>query len=98
MTVAVRKHLDTNRKDKDSKFRLILVESRIHCLARYYKRSRPRSNTTVLLPRLWSRNCALTCSGVGGRVGDYCRVEKWSMMNNEGYMEDTVQLSCVSED
>ena len=28
--VAVRKHLETNRKDKDSKFRLILIESRIH--------------------------------------------------------------------
>jgi ribosomal protein S15P/S13E len=35
--VAVRKHLETNRKDKDSKFRLILIESRIHRLARYYK-------------------------------------------------------------
>jgi len=38
--VNVRKHLDTNRKDKDSKFRLILIESRIHRLARYYKRAR----------------------------------------------------------
>merc|ERR1712242_482958 len=38
MAVAIRKHLDKNRKDKDSKFRLILVESRIHRLARYYKR------------------------------------------------------------
>ncbi len=36
--VAVRKHLERNRKDKDSKFRLILVESRVHRLARYYKR------------------------------------------------------------
>ncbi|XP_044762403.1 40S ribosomal protein S13 [Coccinella septempunctata] len=36
--VAIRKHLERNRKDKDSKFRLILVESRIHRLARYYKR------------------------------------------------------------
>ena len=35
--VSVRKHLERNRKDKDSKFRLILVESRIHRLARYYK-------------------------------------------------------------
>ncbi|KAI6027045.1 ribosomal S13/S15 N-terminal domain-containing protein [Pisolithus marmoratus] len=35
--VAVRKHLEVNRKDKDSKFRLILIESRIHRLARYYK-------------------------------------------------------------
>ena len=38
--VAVRKHLSINRKDKDSKFRLILIESRIHRLARYYKRTR----------------------------------------------------------
>ncbi|KAG2008784.1 40S ribosomal protein S13 [Coprinopsis cinerea AmutBmut pab1-1] len=35
--VAVRKHLEVNRKDMDSKFRLILIESRIHRLARYYK-------------------------------------------------------------
>ena len=35
--VAVRKHLEKNRKDKDAKFRLILIESRIHRLARYYK-------------------------------------------------------------
>ncbi|RWS17647.1 40S ribosomal protein S13-like protein [Dinothrombium tinctorium] len=38
--VAIRKHLERNRKDKDSKFRLILVESRIHRLARYYKTKR----------------------------------------------------------
>merc|ERR1712072_1255057 len=30
--VAVRKHLERNRKDKDSKFRMILIESRIHRL------------------------------------------------------------------
>ncbi|KAJ4463125.1 putative 40S ribosomal protein S13 [Paratrimastix pyriformis] len=36
--VAIRKHLEHNRKDKDSKYRLILMESRIHRLARYYKR------------------------------------------------------------
>merc|ERR1712170_138421 len=35
--VSVRKHLERNRKDKDSKFRLILIESRIHRLARYYR-------------------------------------------------------------
>ncbi|EPY15217.1 small subunit ribosomal protein S13e [Strigomonas culicis] len=34
----IRKHLDRNRRDKDAKYRLILVESRIHRLARYYKR------------------------------------------------------------
>ena len=35
--VQVRKHLDKFRQDKDAKFRLILIESRIHRLARYYK-------------------------------------------------------------
>ena len=38
--VAIRKHLEKQRKDKDAKFRLILVESRVHRLARYYKRKR----------------------------------------------------------
>jgi small subunit ribosomal protein S13e len=38
--VSVRKHLEKFRKDKDAKFRLILIESRIHRLARYYKRTR----------------------------------------------------------
>ncbi|KAH7399327.1 40S ribosomal protein-like protein S13 [Pyrenochaeta sp. MPI-SDFR-AT-0127] len=44
--VAVRKHLSINRKDKDSKFRLILIESRIHRLSRYYK-------TVGALPPTW---------------------------------------------
>lgn len=35
--VAVRKHMERHRKDKDSKYRLILIESRIHRLSRYYK-------------------------------------------------------------
>ncbi|KAH7096804.1 ribosomal S13/S15 N-terminal domain-containing protein [Auriculariales sp. MPI-PUGE-AT-0066] len=43
--VAVRKHLEVNRKDKDSKFRLILIESRIHRLARYYKTKQQISPT-----------------------------------------------------
>jgi small subunit ribosomal protein S13e len=38
--VSIRKHLERNNKDKDAKFRLILTESRIHRLARYYKRSK----------------------------------------------------------
>jgi small subunit ribosomal protein S13e len=38
--VTVRKHLDRNKKDKDSKFRLILIESRIHRLSRYYRLAR----------------------------------------------------------
>ncbi|OLY78975.1 40S ribosomal protein S13 [Smittium mucronatum] len=37
--VSVRKHLERNRKDRDAKYRLILIESRIHRLARYYKTS-----------------------------------------------------------
>jgi small subunit ribosomal protein S13e len=44
--VNVRKHLEINRKDFDAKFRLILVESRIHRLARYYK-------TVKALPPNW---------------------------------------------
>eukprot|EP00899_Mesostigma_viride_P015532 jgi/Mesvir1/23980/Mv10742-RA.1 len=44
--VSVRKHLERMRKDKDSKFRLILIESRIHRLSRYYK-------TTRKLPPNW---------------------------------------------
>jgi small subunit ribosomal protein S13e len=37
--VSVRKHLERYRKDKDAKYRLILIESRVHRLSRYYKRS-----------------------------------------------------------
>ncbi|XP_065181003.1 small ribosomal subunit protein uS15 isoform X2 [Sycon ciliatum] len=44
--VSVRKHMEKQRKDKDSKFRLILIESRIHRLARYYK-------TRRVLPSNW---------------------------------------------
>lgn len=47
--VSIRKHLEKFRKDKDSKYRLILVESRIHRLARYYKR-------TKKLPAKWRYN------------------------------------------
>ena len=35
----MRKHLERNRKDKDSKYRLILVESKIHRLTRYYRKT-----------------------------------------------------------
>ena len=44
--VQVRKHLDKFRQDKDAKFRLILIESRIHRTARYYK-------TVKALPPNW---------------------------------------------
>lgn len=49
--VLVRKHLERNRKDKDAKFRLILIESRIHRLARYYK-------TVGVLPPTWKYESA----------------------------------------
>ncbi|XP_060035182.1 small ribosomal subunit protein uS15-like [Erinaceus europaeus] len=35
--VALRKHLERKRKDKDAKFHLILIESRVHWLPLYYK-------------------------------------------------------------
>ena len=41
--VAMHKHLAANRQDKDSKFRLVMVESRIHRLARHYRRVRKLS-------------------------------------------------------
>jgi small subunit ribosomal protein S13e len=53
--VAVRKHLERNRKDKDSKFRLILIESRIHRLARYYR-------TTRKLPPNWKYESSTAAS------------------------------------
>ena len=43
--VNVRKHLERNKKDKDSKFRLILIESKIHRLSRYYKRKSKLPNS-----------------------------------------------------
>ncbi|CDO52663.1 hypothetical protein DV495_002815 [Geotrichum candidum] len=49
--VSVRKHLEKNRKDMDSKFRLILIESRIHRLSRYYK-------TVGVLPPTWKYESA----------------------------------------
>ena len=35
--VSIRKHLEKNRKDKSAKYRLILIEARIHRLTRYYR-------------------------------------------------------------
>lgn len=49
--VNMRKHLERNRKDKDTKFRLILVESRIHRLARYYRQA-------AVLPPTWKYESA----------------------------------------
>ena len=44
--VAIRKHLERNRKDKASKFRLILEESKIHRVSRWYKKK-------AILPPNW---------------------------------------------
>jgi len=49
--VSVRKHLDKFRQDKDAKFRLILIESRIHRIARYYKAAKA-------LPPTWKYESA----------------------------------------
>ena len=38
--VNVRKHIEKFRADTDGKFRLILIESRIHRLSRYYRNSK----------------------------------------------------------
>ncbi|KAF0971792.1 hypothetical protein C9374_011587 [Naegleria lovaniensis] len=42
--VGIRKHLEKTRKDKKAKYQLILCESKIHRLSRYYK------STKVLAP------------------------------------------------
>jgi len=38
--VSMRKHLERNRSDKSTKYYLILLESRIHRLSRYYKKTK----------------------------------------------------------
>ena len=63
---SMRKHLDKNRKDRDSKFRLILVESRIHRLARYYRRVKS-------LPANWKYVSATASTGTcDAPFGDEC--------------------------
>ncbi|KAA0059922.1 40S ribosomal protein S13-like [Cucumis melo var. makuwa] len=75
--VSIRKHLERNRKDKDSKFRLILVESRIHRLARYYKKTKKlppdelvatHKNEDILTDALGSKEHGGCVRGVGGFV------------------------------
>jgi len=44
--INVRKHLERSKKDKDSKFRLILIESKIHRVSKYYRK-------VGQLPRTW---------------------------------------------
>jgi small subunit ribosomal protein S13e len=47
--VSIRKHIEKNKRDRDSKFRLILVESKIHRIVRYYKLKKQ-------LPATWRYN------------------------------------------
>jgi len=54
--INMRKHLERSKHDVDTKYRLILTESRIHRLARYYRARR------VLAPN-WRYN-ALTASAL----------------------------------
>lgn len=51
----MRTHLMRETKDRDTKYRLILVESRIHRLARYYKRVKQ-------LPPTWKYESGRTAS------------------------------------
>ena len=44
--MSTKRHLDKMRRDKDAKFRLVLIEARVHRLARYYRR-------TKQLPATW---------------------------------------------
>lgn len=44
--VTIRKHLEKFKKDKDAKHRLILTESKVHRLSRYYRQ-------TSVLPPNW---------------------------------------------
>lgn len=43
--VSIRKHIEKNKRDRGSKFRLILVESKIHRLVRYYKLTKQIAST-----------------------------------------------------
>eukprot|EP01054_Gregarina_sp_Poly1_P006023 Gregarina_sp_Poly_1__6022@NODE_3176_length_1301_cov_168_794976_g345_i1_p1_GENE_NODE_3176_length_1301_cov_168_794976_g345_i1NODE_3176_length_1301_cov_168_794976_g345_i1_p1_ORF_typecomplete_len158_score11_85Ribosomal_S15/PF00312_22/1_9e03Ribosomal_S15/PF00312_22/4_9e18Epimerase_2/PF02350_19/0_048Myb_DNAbind_4/PF13837_6/0_17_NODE_3176_length_1301_cov_168_794976_g345_i18261299 len=48
--VTMRKHFDKARADKDCKFRLTLCESKIHRLARYYRKTRKLPPTWKYTP------------------------------------------------
>jgi small subunit ribosomal protein S13e len=56
--VSIKRHLESNHKDKDSKFHLILIESRIHRLARYYKMSKK-------MPPTWKYESSAATALVG---------------------------------
>merc|ERR1712166_998054 len=56
--VSIRKHLDRNRKDNDAKYRLILIESRIHRTARYFKLSKK-------IPPTWRYESASAATLIG---------------------------------
>ena len=70
---SIRRHLDKNRKNRDSKFRLILVGSRIHRLARYYLRVKS-------LPANWKNVSATASTGTcDAPFGDECINFHWAV-------------------
>lgn len=71
--VSMRKHMEANRKDKDSKFRLILVESRIHRLARYYK----VLNSTIT--QLLAKSCTEISSGRSACISSMRHMSTWGL-------------------
>ncbi|MCP9258312.1 40S ribosomal protein S13 [Dirofilaria immitis] len=92
--VNIRKHLERNRKDKDSKYRLILVESRIHRLARYYKTKRQ-------LPATWkyessTASALLICSLTERELGEDEPIFEWRPNGN--YLAVAGQAKALSWD
>ena len=71
--VSMRSHLDKNRKDIDTKYRLILVESRIHRLARYYKKKRQ-------LPTTWKYE-SKTAAALVAWFLFWFRINSWAILS-----------------
>ena len=55
----MRKHMEKATKDMDSKFQLILTESRIYRLSRYYRRSKA-------LPASWKYRAETASALING--------------------------------
>jgi ribosomal protein S15P/S13E len=92
--VSMRKHLERNRKDKDGKFRLILIESRIHRLARYYK-VRPAA-AAALYNRSSSAaasRCRCTCTAAA--TLPWQEWEQHVMLGSCRWHAAAVQLACM---
>ena len=62
---SIQKHLDRNRKNRGSNFRLIFVEDRIHRFEWYYR-------CVKFLPASWKYISATASIGTGGRSSKEC--------------------------